>query len=119
MEPLSKKRAGAMATFQFYWVCLLTSCNMAFGTRSQKYYTHMAGRHHARQVREQAGLHERKGNVLRRMMNVTATSFTSWLKSTIRRSRRAIQRGDRVVDFIPFGVSGLITRDVHAGLCQL
>ena len=43
----------------------------------------------------------------------------SWLKSTIRRSRRAIQRGDRVVDFIPFGVSGLITRDVHAVLCQL
>ena len=41
------------------WRC--NKCNMDFGTRKQKYYTHMAGRHHARQVREQAGLHERKG----------------------------------------------------------
>ena len=92
---------------------------MDFGTRKQKYYTHMAGRHHARQVREQAGLHERKGNVLRGMTNATAAGFMSWLKSTIRRSRRASRRGDKVVDFIPFGVSGLITRDVHAVLCQL
>ena len=92
---------------------------MNFGTRKQKYYIHMAGRYHARQVREQAGLHERKGNALRGMTNVTATSFMSWLKSTIRRSRRASRRGEKVVGFIPFGVSGLITRDVHAVLCQL
>ena len=34
-------------------------------------------------------------------------------------SWRAIQRSDRVVDFISFGVLDFITRDVHAVLCQL
>ena len=38
---------------------------------------------------------------------------------TIWCSRRAIQRSDRVVDFISFGVLDFITRDVHAVLCQL
>ena len=38
---------------------------------------------------------------------------------TIGRRRRAIQRSDRVVDFISFGVLDFIIRDVHAVLCQL
>ena len=55
----------------------------------------MAGRHHGSQDREQAGLCEWKGHVLRRMTNVTATSCMSWIQRIIRRSRDPIQRGDR------------------------
>ena len=50
------------------------SCNMDFGTHEQKYCIRTPGRVHAREVWEQAGLREKRGNILLRMQKVTATS---------------------------------------------